>query len=117
LQAQAPTSGHVSRIFFDWGKPELTGDAKAALDGVASTNRPAGQRLLLTGHADRSGSEAANRRSALRRAMAARDYLAEHGVPLTAMTIVSRGEEEPLVPTEDGVREVQNRRVEISLVN
>ena len=30
------------------------------------------------------------------------------------MTVASFGEEQPLVPTEDGVREVQNRRVEVS---
>ena len=29
------------------------------------------------------------------------------------MALVSFGEERPLVPTQDGVREVQNRRVEI----
>ena len=34
----------------------------------------------------------------------------------SAMTIASHGEERPLVPTEDGVREVQNRRVEIIVV-
>ena len=31
-----------------------------------------------------------------------------------AMNLASFGEDRPLVPTEDGVREVQNRRVEIS---
>jgi outer membrane protein OmpA-like peptidoglycan-associated protein len=30
------------------------------------------------------------------------------------MTVASFGEERPLIPTEDGVREVQNRRVVIA---
>ena len=30
------------------------------------------------------------------------------------MTVASFGEDRPLVPTEDGVREVQNRRVVIA---
>jgi outer membrane protein OmpA-like peptidoglycan-associated protein len=31
------------------------------------------------------------------------------------MSVASFGEDRPLVPTEDGVREVQNRRVVIEL--
>ena len=104
------------RIFFDWDKPELTSDAKATLDGLASHfNEFAGSLLLLAGHSDRSGPAAANIVSARRRAEAARDYLISKGVPPGAMKILSLGEGRPLVPTEDGVREVQNRRVEITL--
>ena len=107
-QEAAPT-----RIFFDWGKPELTSDSKTTLDGLAS--HFSGTRLLLAGHSDRSGPAPGNIVSARRRAEAARDYLVSKGVPLGAMRIVSFGENRPLVPTEDGVREVQNRRVEITL--
>ena len=41
--------------------------------------------------------------------------LEKRGVPSDAISIAAYGEEKPLVPTEDGVREVQNRRVEILL--
>jgi len=34
-------------------------------------------------------------------------------VPATAISVVGRGENQPLVRTADGVREPQNRRVEI----
>jgi OmpA-OmpF porin, OOP family len=34
-------------------------------------------------------------------------------VPAQAITVIGRGESNPLVPTGDGVREPQNRRVEI----
>jgi OOP family OmpA-OmpF porin len=37
------------------------------------------------------------------------------GVPATAIAVVGRGESQPLVQTADGVREPQNRRVEIVL--
>jgi len=36
-------------------------------------------------------------------------------VPETEITVAAKGETEPLVATEDGVREPQNRRVEIVL--
>jgi OOP family OmpA-OmpF porin len=35
------------------------------------------------------------------------------GVPATAITVIGKGESQPLIRTGDGVREPQNRRVEI----
>ena len=103
-------------VFFDWGKPELRGDDAATLDQVAVAWRaePAA-RLRLVGHTDRSGSALFNRSAGLRRADRIRTELEKRGIPKSAMSIVSMGEEQPLVPTEDGVREVQNRRVEIRI--
>jgi outer membrane protein OmpA-like peptidoglycan-associated protein len=105
-------------VFFDWGKPDIGGDAVAALDALAADYRAApGRRLQVSGYSDRSGSAAGNRRSATRRAEAVAAYLAARGVPRGAMAIASFGEERPLIPTADGVREPQNRRVEIGIVS
>jgi outer membrane protein OmpA-like peptidoglycan-associated protein len=41
--------------------------------------------------------------------------LEKRGIPGNAISVASFGEEQPLVPTEDGVREVQNRRVTIEI--
>ena len=49
--------------------------------------------------------------------MAVRGYLAAHGVPASAMILQAFGEQQPVVDTEDGVREIQNRRVEIAFVS
>ena len=49
------------------------------------------------------------------RANAVKDALVRNGVPATAIAVVGRGEQGLLVPTPDGVREPQNRRVEIVL--
>jgi outer membrane protein OmpA-like peptidoglycan-associated protein len=103
------------RVFFDWGKPDIRGDDSATLDQVAAAYRAhPGARLQLSGHTDRSGSVATNRGAGLRRAEAVRGELAKRGIPRNVMTVASFGEERPLVPTDDGVREVQNRRVEIA---
>jgi len=102
-------------VFFDWGEPDVRSDDASTLDQVAATYRAdPGRRLLLTGHTDRSGSAAVNRAAGLRRAVTVRTELEKRGVPRNVMTIASFGEGQPLVPTEDGVREVQNRRVVIS---
>ena len=43
-----------------------------------------------------------------------KSYLAGKGVPDAAMSTEAFGESRPLVETADGVREPQNRRVEIT---
>jgi outer membrane protein OmpA-like peptidoglycan-associated protein len=113
--AQAGDTG-PTYIFFDWGKKELTSDATATLDGVAERYGQAPRPLLLDGHSDRSGPAASNLNSSRRRAEAARDYLVSHGVPAAAIRVRAYGESMPIIATEDDVREVQNRRVEIRFV-
>jgi outer membrane protein OmpA-like peptidoglycan-associated protein len=51
----------------------------------------------------------------LRRAKAVQAAMAKLGVPQNSIGVTGKGEEQPLVPTADGVREPQNRRVEIVL--
>jgi outer membrane protein OmpA-like peptidoglycan-associated protein len=102
-------------IFFDWGKPDVRSDDQAVLDQVAEAHRArSAAHLRLAGHTDRSGSAAANRAAGLKRAQMVRTELEKRGIPRNAMSIASFGEDQPLVPTEDGVREVQNRRVVIA---
>ena len=105
-------------LFFDWAKPDINRDAAAVLDqAVSAYRRKADARLRIAGHTDRSGSASYNLLASRRRAEAVRAELARRGVPAGAMTLVAYGEERPIVPTEDGVREVQNRRVEISILS
>lgn len=111
LQIAAPEGATL--VFFDWGEAEVNRDGAATLDKVAADYAASPGPLLLTGHSDRSGPAAANLRASLERARTVADYLAGKGVPRAAMRVEGRGEAAPIVPTEDGVREVQNRRVEI----
>ena len=110
LQTAAPQG---TMVFFDWGKTEISRDSEATLDKVAEDYRVNPAPLSITGHSDRSGPAGANLRSSRERARIVADYLARKGVPLGAMAVEGRGEEAPIIATEDGVREVQNRRVEI----
>ena len=103
-------------VFFDWGKGELSSDATAMLDGVTAHYLAAPGPMLIDGHSDRSGPAGPNLRSSRKRAEIARDYLVAHGIPASAMRVRAYGESSPIIATEDGVREVQNRRVEIRFV-
>lgn len=102
-------------IFFDWNKSDITPEAASILDNAAAAYQQTGQAsVTLAGHADKSGSDKYNLALSQRRADAAKAYLAGKGVPDTAIATEAFGEGRPLVETADGVREPQNRRVEIN---
>jgi outer membrane protein OmpA-like peptidoglycan-associated protein/opacity protein-like surface antigen len=102
-------------VFFDWDKDTLTDEARRTLNTVSENYRRGGQtQVVLAGHADRSGSDAYNVGLSQRRANRVRDYLTTQGVPGGSMTTQAFGEERPRVETADGVREPDNRRVEIT---
>src|SRR3954468_4624170 len=101
-------------VFFDWDRSDLSGQAQSTIQQAANAFKSTGAaRITATGHADRSGPENYNMALSLRRANAVKDSLVRNGVPAGAISVVGRGETQPLVPTADGVREPQNRRVEI----
>ena len=92
------------------------GDAGQTAAFVARNAGPCGWSSFgATGHADRSGSDAYNVELSRRRAEAVASLLASAGIPRASITTDARGEEQPRVPTADGVREPQNRRVEITV--
>ncbi|MGC8469838.1 MAG: OmpA family protein, partial [Acetobacteraceae bacterium] len=67
------------------------------------------------GYTDTSGTPAYNMGLSLRRANNVAAELVRDGVPKSEIVIKGFGETHLLVPTGPGVREPQNRRVEIIL--
>jgi OmpA-OmpF porin, OOP family len=67
----------------------------------------------VNGYTDTSGTARYNQGLSVRRAQAIAAELVRNGVPATAISIRGFGETNLLVPTGPGVREPQNRRVEI----
>jgi len=103
-------------VFFDWDSTKLSDASLNVLEQARdSFKAKQATRVTATGHTDTSGSEAYNMALSLRRANAVKDALVKLGVPAAAITTVGRGEQGLLVPTGDGVREPQNRRVEITI--
>jgi OOP family OmpA-OmpF porin len=113
---QACPSELPGMVFFDWDSAEVPADARQTLQFV-STNavRCNWRNITLTGHADKSGGNEYNMGLSQRRAQAVASLLASSGVPAGSINTAARGEEQPRVPTADGVREAQNRRVEITV--
>ncbi|MEQ8370138.1 MAG: OmpA family protein [Alphaproteobacteria bacterium] len=109
-----PAPPPVFLVFFDWDQAVLTAGAEAVLaDALDLVQQDSTVRLVLAGHADRSGTDIYNLALSQRRAEAVAAWFAARGVSREVMTLQALGESSPLVATADGVREPQNRRVEI----
>jgi outer membrane protein OmpA-like peptidoglycan-associated protein len=109
-----PHQEHKFIVFFDFDKSTLTPDGKKIVETTAATFKATGAAHLdLTGYTDLSGTQAYNLKLSERRAETVRNYLVQLGVPASDIGVYWRGKENPRVPTPDGVREPQNRRVEI----
>jgi outer membrane protein OmpA-like peptidoglycan-associated protein len=114
--AAAPAPARTFLVFFDWDRANLTDRARQIIAEAAQNVQSVGTtRIEVAGHADRSGTPQYNMGLSQRRADAVAAELERRGVPRSAMVIQAFGETRPLVPTADGVREPQNRRVEIVL--
>ncbi len=102
-------------VFFDWDKSNLTSQGASTLDNAVSNYGNCGNaRVMLAGHADRSGAPAYNVGLSQRRNSTVRAYLESKGVTGGVISTEALGESQNLVATADGVREPQNRRVEVS---
>ncbi len=103
-------------VFFDWDKSNLTNEAQGIVNSAAKFSKKGNiARIIATGHADRSGTDQYNMGLSQRRAAAVKAELVRLGILPTSIAIRWEGERSPLVSTKDGVREPQNRRVEIVL--
>jgi hypothetical protein len=109
--AQAPSY----LVFFDWDRSNLSAQAMATIGQAAAAYKANGSaRITAIGNTDTSGPPDYNMALSLRRAEAVKGALIQNGIPAAAIETVGRGETNLLVPTADGVREPQNRRVEIA---
>ncbi len=101
-------------VFFDFNKSDLTPQAVEIVDTAAKNAGPAKvTQLTVTGHTDTVGSDAYNMRLSRRRAESVAAQLEKDGIASSEIEIVAKGKRDLLVPTGDGVREPQNRRVQI----
>jgi len=112
--APAPAPARSYLVFFDWDRADLTDRARQIIrEAAENSTRVQYTRIEVNGYTDTSGTPAYNQRLSVRRAQAVAAELVRDGVPRQAITIQGFGETHLLVPTADGVREPQNRRVEI----
>lgn len=113
--AVEPISGVV---FFDFDIDVPNGEGEQALQEIISALQDfAPSQVNVVGHADRAGSNAYNQDLSERRASNIAKRLIAGGIKASSVTVEALGETEPAVPTDDGVRNSANRRVEIDAAN
>ncbi len=102
-------------LFFGWNEAQPGKQALDIMHDVAGYIKTLsrGYEVILHGHTDRSGDETFNMELSHARSQRVKQALAEMGVDLDSISVFAFGESDPRVPTEDGVREPANRRVEI----
>ena len=116
VAAPAPAAARSYLVFFDWDRADLNDRARAIIaEAATASTRTQTTRIEVAGHADRTGTEAYNQGLSRRRAAMVAAELVRKGVPVASIAVSSFGDTQPLVPTAAGVREPQNRRVEIVL--
>ncbi len=114
--APAPEPSRTYLVFFDWDRADLTARARQIVAAAAqASTHVQTTRILVNGYTDLSGTAAYNQKLSVRRAESVEAELVRDGVQKTEISIHGYGESNPLVPTAPGVREPQNRRVEIIL--
>ena len=101
------------RIHFDFDQADLRSDDRALLDkkaGILLAN--VSVRIRIDGNADERGSDEYNLVLGEKRAVAAKQYLAAHGVDPSRIESISSGKERPLVTGDDEAAWARNRRDE-----
>jgi outer membrane protein OmpA-like peptidoglycan-associated protein/outer membrane protein W len=116
VAAPAPAPARTYLVFFNWNKADLTPRATQIVAEAAKASQTTHVTSLnVNGYTDTSGTPAYNEKLSYRRADNVAAQLVTDGVPKSDIVIKGYGETHLLVPTGPGVREPQNRRVEIIL--
>ena len=89
---------------FDFNKSVIRADGKKKLDDEVvgkMKQYPQVEVVLVTGHADRIGSDTYNQKLSQRRADAVKDYLVAQGVEGKRIETAAKGESEPVVSCDN----------------
>jgi len=117
LQTQDTARGlivNMSDVLFDTGSYTLKPGAReklAKISGIVLAH--AGLNLQIEGHTDSVGTDDFNQQLSERRADSVRDFLAEQGVPGSAIRAHGFGKTQPVASNDTAEGRQRNRRVEL----
>lgn len=103
-------------VFFEFDSSIPPAESAQTIEYVAANTAACGWKsFTVSGHTDRAGSDAYNNALSVRRAEAVAEMMKSRGIDPGVLTVTALGETVPRVPTPDGERNPQNRRVEITV--
>jgi peptidoglycan-associated lipoprotein len=120
---QQTLADYLNRLldaYFDYDQAELRNDAQTALNKNSSEllsllKEFPNTRFVLEGDCDERGSAEYNLALGDRRAMAAKEFLTQIGVPADHLTTISRGKESPVCTEHNEECWQKNRRAHLSV--
>ncbi len=105
-----------SAILFEFGKSDLSAQAKTNLDNLANSLKEyPNTEILIAGHTDSVGSEDFNQKLSETRANAAASYLLAQSITAERMSVIGHGETQPVASNDTDMGRAQNRRVEVAI--
>jgi len=108
----------LERIHFDFDQFTLSEDARRILgENAKYLSANGGIQVVIEGHCDERGSDEYNLALGESRALAAKNYLVSLGIDTKRLSVISYGEEKPLVSGSSEEAWAQNRRAEFKAVN
>ncbi len=116
--AQDRTAFSADTVYFDYDSATIKGSEASKLDAVAAALKSdASAKLLVEGNCDERGTEEYNRSLGERRALSARESLANAGVDAGRIATRSYGEDRPADPGHTQSAWAKNRRDEFVLLH
>ncbi|MFD2562059.1 OmpA family protein [Aquimarina rubra] len=103
-------------LYSDFGSKDFKPDATLknyALELKNYLTKYPDKKVLITGHTDNVGDDAANQSVGLQRAENVKNYLSSQGIALQKLTAESKGESSPVAPNDTEENRAKNRRIEI----
>jgi outer membrane protein OmpA-like peptidoglycan-associated protein len=108
----------LQHISFEKGSTKLIQESFEELDKLAqSLKTNASIKIELAGHTDNVGSESANVRLSKLRAVAVANYLIKKGIDEKRIVTTGYGSKEPITENISEEGRIQNRRVELRIIN
>jgi OmpA-OmpF porin, OOP family len=107
-----------AKMYFPSNSAQKVSDPQidAYLKQVAERVKQSGEKINLIGHTDNKGSTEFNEGLGTQRANAIRDILLRNGVPRGQISVVSKGETQPVATNDSEEGRHQNRRVELNII-
>jgi len=108
----------LKSIYFERTKPEVLQQSYPVIKQLAEImlERPR-LYILIAGHTDNVGDEAAKQKLSEDRARAIKDLLVQMGVPEDRVDTAGYGDSRPIAPNDTETNKSRNRRVEIKIVS
>ena len=102
-------------VFFEFDKFNLSSEQIIELETfIDKAKKNSDRKILVEGHTDSMGSKLYNLKLSEKRANFIKEYLINKNL-VNIIETFSYGEENPLIPSGDQVKEKQNRRAEVYL--